>query len=444
MTSATTADLASLHQRPVELLQRLLRFDTTNPPGNETACIHFVRDILEAVGCETTLYERMPGRPNLVSRLPGEGSSAPLLLQGHVDVVTTQDQAWTHPPFEGRLVDGVVWGRGALDMKGGVAMLVAAFARARAEGIRLPGDVILAVLADEEAGGDMGARFLAEEHPELFAGVRYALGEFGGFAMTVGGRRFYPIQVAEKQICWLKATVRGPGGHGALINRGGTMARLARFLRDLDRKRLPLHVTPVVRQMVETMADALPRAQGIVLRSLLNPRLADGALRLLGAQGAVFEPMLRNTVNATMLRGGEKINVVPSRIELELDARALPGFGPADLMAELHDAVGRDIELELVRHDAGPPAPNLGLFETLARVIRELDADGIPVPLLQVGVTDARFFAGLGIQTYGFLPMNLPPDFAFTKLIHAADERIPASAVEFGTDAVYRALQRFG
>ncbi len=428
---------------PAEVLQQLLRFDTTNPPGNEAECIGFLREVLESAGCETATFAKDPARPNLLARLEGEGRAAPLLLQGHVDVVTTAGQQWTHPPFEGRLVDGEIWGRGALDMKAGVAMLVTAFLRAKTEGLRLPGDLVLCVLSDEEHGGDFGARFLVEEHPELFEGIRFALGEFGGFTLHAGGKRFYPIQVAEKQICWLQATVRGPGGHGAMIHRGGTMARLAKLLRDLDRGRLPVHVTPVVRQTFETMADALPRTQATVIRSLLKPRFTDTALRLLGQHAKLFEPMLRNTVNATIVHGGEKINVIPSEIRLELDGRSLPGYGPDALMGELQGLIGDDIELELVRHDAGLSHPDLGLLDTLAGVIRELDPDGIPLPLLQVGVTDGRFFSRLGIQTYGFLPMRLPPDFAFTKLIHAADERIPVDALEFGAEAVWRAVQRF-
>ena len=426
----------------VELLQELIRFDTTNPPGNETACIEFVRAQLEEAGCETTIYAKDPARPNLVSRIEG-GDAPPLLLQGHVDVVTTAGQDWTHPPFEARLEDGCVWGRGALDMKAGVSMLVSAFLRAKRESVQLPGDVVLVVLADEEAGGDLGARFLAEEHPELFEGMRYALGEFGGFTLHMGGRRFYPIQVAEKQICWLKATVRGPGGHGAMVHRGGTVARLGKLLRDLDRKRLPVHVTPVVREFVERIAAELPRKEAVVLRSLLKPRLTDSALRLLGERGRSLEPMLRNTVNATIVRCGQKINVVPSEIELELDGRALPGVAPDELIAELQALVGDDVELELVRHDPGPSEPDLGLFETLAGVIRELDPEGIPVPLLQIGVTDGRFFSRVGVQTYGFLPMRLPEDFQYAKLIHAADERIPVAALEFGAEAVWRAIQRF-
>jgi acetylornithine deacetylase/succinyl-diaminopimelate desuccinylase-like protein len=427
---------------PVELLQRLIRFDTTNPPGNERACIDFVASVLADAGIESETYAKDAARPNLVARLQG-GSKPPLLLQGHVDVVTTAGQAWTREPFSGDLVDGYVWGRGALDMKGGVAMLISAFLRAARENIDLPGDVILLVLADEEHGGDFGARFMATEHAALFDGVRFALGEFGGFSREISGRRFYPIQVGEKQICWLKATIRGRGGHGAFIQRGGTMARLARLLRDLDRKRLPVHVTPAAREMLERMAAPLPRPQRDVIRGLLNPRLTERLLPLLGEQRAALEPLLRNTVSATIVRAGEKVNVVPAEIELELDGRALPGFTPDDLIGELRDVIGDDVEIELVRHDPGPPAPDLGLFDTLAAVLRELDPDAIPIPLLQAGVTDARFFAPLGIQTYGFLPMRLPPDFPFLKFVHAADERVPATAIEFGSDAIFRVLQRF-
>ncbi len=424
---------------PVELLRELIRFDTTNPPGNEEACVAHVEGLLRAAGIEHERLEKQPGRPNLVARLDGDGT--PLVLYGHVDVVTTAGQSWSKPPFAAELDDGVVWGRGALDMKGGVAMLVTAFLRAHAEGLGKP--LVLAVLSDEEGGGDVGARFLAEERPEVFRGARHALGEFGGFALHLGGRRFYPIQVAEKQICWLRATVRGPGGHGALPMRGGAMARLGRILRTLDRKRLPIHVTPVAAEWIGRMADALPRPQAIVLRRLLDPRTADVALRMLGPRGALLEPALRNTVNATIVRGGDKINVIPSEVDLQLDGRILPGQTPEDLMVELAQLLGDGIELEVVRHDPGPAEADLSFFEPLAAILRELDPDGVPVPMLQIGVTDARFLSRAGIQTYGFLPLNLPEGFELTKLIHAADERVPADAIRFGTEAVYRALERY-
>jgi acetylornithine deacetylase/succinyl-diaminopimelate desuccinylase-like protein len=203
-----------------------------------------------------------------------------------------------------------------------------------------------------------------------------------------------------------------------------------------------VHVTPVAREMLERIAAELPQPRRGIVLSLLKPRLTDRVLPLLGATARTTEPLLRNTVSATIVRGGEKINVVPAAIEVELDGRALPGFAPDDLIGELQEVVGDDVELELIRHDPGPPAPDLALFETLAGVLRELDPGATPVPMLQIGVTDARFFSRLGIQTYGFLPMRLPPDLRFLSLIHAANERVPADAIDFGVEALSRALER--
>jgi acetylornithine deacetylase/succinyl-diaminopimelate desuccinylase-like protein len=427
----------------VELLGDLLRFDTTNPPGNEVSCIAHVQRLVEDAGVETRIVAKDDSRPNLIARVRGAGEAPPLLLYGHVDVVTTAGQQWTHPPFGGEIVDGWLWGRGALDMKGGVAMLVDAFLRAARGELRPRGDVILAVLSDEENGGDFGARFLAEEHAELFDGVRHALGEFGGARIQLGGRGFYPIQVAEKQICWLRGHVRGPGGHAAIGVRGSAMGKLGGILHKLDSRRLPVHVTPVARAWIEAMADALPRPQSLVLRSLLEPRVAELTLRAPVEQLRVLDRALRNTVSATIVRGGEKINVIPSEVELELDGRTLPGFGPDDLIGEIHDLVGPELELELVRHDPYPAEPDLTLLPALSEILRELDGDAVPVPMLQIGVTDGRFFASIGIQTYGFLPLNLPDGFEYTKLIHAADERVPADAVRFGAEAVGRVLERY-
>jgi acetylornithine deacetylase/succinyl-diaminopimelate desuccinylase-like protein len=331
-----------------------------------------------------------------------------------------------------------------LDMKGGVAMMLAAFLRAQSEGLTPPGDVLFLALSDEEAGGDYGAKYLVDEHAGLFDGVRYALGEFGGFPLYVGRRKFYPIQVAEKQLCFLRAVVRGPGGHGALPMHGGAMAKLARLLNRLDRRRLPVHVTPTARRFLETMADSSPFPTGTILRGLLDPRLTDRMLTLLRSKGRVFDPMLHNTVNATIVRGGEKINVIPSEVTVEIDGRLLPGYTPVDMIAELRRLVGDDIEFEVIRHDPGPSEPDMSLFDTLAGILRGADPDGIPVPLLIPAFTDARYFSRLGIQTYGFLPMKLPADFNFNETIHAADERIPAEALGFGAGAIYKALQRFG
>ena len=433
----------AIYQRPAEFLQHLIRFDTTNPPGNEAACIAFINDLLRTAGFETMLLARTPERPNLIARLAGQGRAAPLLLYGHVDVVTTASQQWRHPPFEGHLAEGYIWGRGALDMKGGVAMLLSAFLRANAENASLPGDVVLAIVSDEEAGGDVGARYLIEEHPALFSGIRYALGEFGGFSMFIGGRRFYPIMISEKQICAVQVVMRGPGGHGSMPLRGGAMTKLARVLQRLEQP-LPVHITPVARLMFEQIAAALPAPAGLMIRQLLNPALTDRLLAMLGERGRTFAPLLHNTVSATVVRGGEKFNVIPSEITLGLDGRLLPGYQPANMLAELRQRLGDEIELEVLRYDPGPAEPNLGLFQTLADILREADTEGVPVPLLLSGVTDGRYFSRLGIQTYGFLPMRLADDFNFSQTIHAADERIPVEALAFGANAIYQALLRFG
>ncbi|HMA37589.1 MAG TPA: M20/M25/M40 family metallo-hydrolase [Chloroflexia bacterium] len=439
-----TNDPAGPDQHPVALLQRLIQFDTTNPPGDEAACIAYINNLLVEAGIETTLLARDPSRLNLLARLPGRGQAPPLLLQGHVDVVTTAHQTWQYPPFEGRLVDDYIWGRGALDMKGGVAMMIAAVLRAKAEHRVPPGDVLLLLVSDEEAFGEYGARYLVEEHAGLFAGVRYALGEFGGFTLHLGGRRFYPIQVAEKQHCRVLATVRGPGGHAAQPIRGGAMARLGRLLGQLDTGRLPVHITPVVQAMIEALVPALPPPLGTPLHALLDPLRTDAVLDQLGPESRLFNALLHHTASPTIVRGGDKSNVIPSQIVLELDGRTLPGYHPADLAAELQALLGPEVALEVTGDPPGPATPDLGLFPTLAAILQEGDPEGIPIPYLMPAVTDGRYFARLGIQTYGFLPMRLPAAFNFDETIHAADERIPVEGLLFGTEALYQVLGRFG
>lgn len=434
---------SNMHERPVEILQRLIQFNTTNPPGNEAACINYIRELLNDAGIESTLIAKDPHRPNLIARIPGEGKVPPLLMYGHVDVVTTENQPWQHPPFEGKLIDGYVWGRGALDMKGGVAMMVAAFLRANAEGLRPPGDVVLAIVSDEEANGTFGAKFLVEEHPELFKGIKHAIGEFGGFTLTIGGKRLYPIMISEKQICWIKATVRGAGGHGSMPVKGGAMARLAKLLKALDENDLPIHVSPPARMMVEAMASALGGAQGMILGQLTNPTLTDFILKTLGERGRTFYPLFRNTASPTILHGSSKINVIPGEVSIELDGRLLPGQTPETMIRELQNIVGDDVQLDIVQFEPGPAEPDMSMFNTLAGILKEADPDGMPIPLLLSGVTDGRFFTQLGIQTYGFLPLTLPEDFNFTSVIHAADERVPAAAIEFGAQAIFKALGRF-
>lgn len=429
---------------PVEILQKLIRFDTSNPPGNEGECVAFIGQLLTQAGIENRLLARSDARPNLVARIAGQGNAPPILLYGHVDVVPADSRRWQQPPFSGVLTEGYVWGRGALDMKGGVAMMLSAILRAKAESVQLPGDIVLAIVCDEETLGDYGAGFLVRTHSELFSGIRYALGEFGGFSLSIGRRRFYPIQVAEKQICWLRVRFSGPGGHGSMPVRGGAMAKLARFLRRLDRHNLPVHMTPPARLMFGTMASALGGLSGLVIRQLLNPVLSGSVLGLLGQRRRLFAPLVRNTVSPTMLGGSSNFNVIPGEVTVDLDGRLLPGFKPDDLIRELRSVGGGEGQFEVVRFEPGPSSVDMGLFDILANILREADPEGVPCPLLLSGVTDGRFFSRLGIQTYGFLPMSLPEEFNFMETVHGVNERIPVEAVEFGAHAVYQALQRFG
>ena len=440
---STPSNDTAMHQHPAELLQQLIRFDTTNPPGNERACITYINNILTEAGFETTILSSDARRPNLVTRLKGAGHAPPLLLQGHIDVVTTEKQQWQHPPFEARQVDDYIWGRGTLDMKGGVAMMLAALLRAQADAASLPGDVIFTALSDEEAGGTLGAQFLVEQHPSLFKNVRYALGEFGGFTFHVGGKKFYLIQVLEKHVCWLKATTHGLGGHGSLPVRGGAVAKLGHCIQQLDQHRLPVHIHPVTRQLFEEMAQTVPAPLGPQLQQLLDPDKTDAVLDSLDiAQRRLFEPILHNTVNITILEGSSKINVIPGEVVFELDGRLLPGYTPDDMLHELRQVVGDEVSFEVVRYGKGEDEANMGLFDTLKTVLHEADPTGIPIPFLMPVVTDGRFFSQLGIQTYGFLPIDLPPDFNFLQTVHAADERIPVASMEFGTQAIYEVLQR--
>jgi acetylornithine deacetylase/succinyl-diaminopimelate desuccinylase-like protein len=428
---------------PAQLLQRLLRFDTTNPPGDEGPCLELLRQQFEGRGLEVRMLAALPDRPNLVVRVPGRGQAPPLLLQGHVDVVTAAKQSWRYPPFSGKLVDGWLWGRGALDMKGGVVMMVSALLRCLEEGRPPAGDVVLCCLSDEETGGIHGARFLVEKHPELFAGVRHGLGEGGGATQHIQGRPFYPIMAAEKRTCRLRAVLRGPGGHAARHHRGGTVAALAALLTRLDQARLPVHVTPIAEAFVRGVAAASVEPLPSQLRALLDPKLSDGALEALGVESSRFDSILHNTANATVVRAGDKVNVLPSEASVDLDGRLLPGFEPEQLIAEVRDLIGPAPEIRLLEVGPHLPEPELdGFFGLLCDTLQGLDSRAVPVPALMTGATDQRHFGQLGIRGYGYLPLRLPPEFG-QETVHAADERVPVKALDFGVEALYRVLQRY-
>jgi len=426
---------------PVELLQALVRFDTTNPPGNEAACVTYLNGVFKGAGFTTTTLALDEARPNLIARLPGRGEAPPVVWQAHLDVVSTAGQTWRHPPFAAEIADGELWGRGVLDDKGAAAMMTVALLRAKAEGVVPPGDIIFTALADEEAGGAYGAKFLVERHPEQFEGARFAIGEGGGVSIKMAGKKLYFIMLGEKQICSVRLTLRGRAGHGSVPQRGQAMAKLARVLHTLNRRTLPVHITPVARAMITGISDALPFPQNVVLRQLLNPALTDRVLSLLGEKGEQLSAALHNTACPTMVHGGDKINVIPGEIALNLDGRLLPGFAPEDMLRELRALLGDEVALEVTNYEPGPQSADRARYDVLADILRAADPEGSPVPYLVFGVTDARHFARLGIQSYGFIPMQLPDSVIST--MHAADERAPVETIEWGAQVLLEMLKRF-
>jgi acetylornithine deacetylase/succinyl-diaminopimelate desuccinylase-like protein len=429
-----------VYQNPAQILQKLIRFDTTNPPGNETECIRYIYEVLTGAGFDPIMLGKVPERQNMVLRVPGKGAAAPLMMCGHADVVTTEDQTWQVPPFEGIIKDGFVWGRGALDMKGALAMMLSALLRLKQEGVTPPGDLVFAVVSDEENGGIFGAKYLTEEHAGLFEGIEYAIGELGGFTLHFANKRVYPIMISEKQRCTFEVTVSGTGGHGSFPIRGGAMAKLAAILQKLDTKRLPVHITPPVKMTLEALAKNMSFPVNLVFRLLLYPWCTDFILNMLGEKGKFFDPLLHNTLSATIVRGGDMINVIPGEASLVLDGRMLPGLDQVEMVREVEAFIGGDADIKVTYFLPGPSLVNMGLFDTLADILKSFDPEAIPIPFVGIGVSDARFFSKLGIQTYGFTPMILPKEIDFSRLIHGANERVPIDALEFGTNCIYKLM----
>ena len=427
-----------------DILQRLIQFDTTNPPGNELECMNYINELLTHAGFSCEILSVSPDRPNLITRLKGNGTSPPFLFYGHADVVTTKPDLWCFPPFSGVIEDHCVWGRGALDMKGGLAMMIHALLRAKHEKLIPSGDIILAVLCDEEMGSRYGAKFLVENHPDRFKDIRYAIGEFGGFSFYSEGQLLYAIQVQEKQFCWLRGRIKGLGGHGSLPVRDGVISKLTQFLDKVNKQRFQAHITPAFQEMINGILPILSIPKRILCQQLLNPLFSDIILMLMGEQGKKFYPLIHHTMNVTLIQGGQSINVIPEEIVVDLDVRLLPGFTPDDMMKEFKSYIGPEIELEVVLFDPGPKTFNMELFPFLSRIIQSTDPKAHCIPILLPGVTDSRFFAQLGIQTYGFTPMKLPPGFEFSQYIHAINERIPLDALEFGANAIFECVKRYG
>ncbi len=429
----------------VERLRSLLRIDTTNPPGNEIAAVERVAAWCAEEGIEAQVIESGPGRANIVARLRGDGSQGPLLLNGHLDVVPVERDRWTHPPFAAEIHDGYLYGRGAIDMKNFVVM---AFEVLRAlKDVPKRRDLIFAAVADEEAGCDFGSRFLVEQHPELVR-AEYALGEVGGFSMQVSGATVYPVMVAEKGVAWLRASFRGEPGHGSVPKRGTAVLKLARWVDALGALRLPHHVTDPARKLIQGLAG-VGGAGRLVLPQLLRPSLERLVLEKLFPDKELapwFSALLRNTATPTVLSGGVKINQIPGVASVELDGRTLPGFTAKDLMRELHEALGEDVEFEVLREMPGVETSERSpLYDTIRETLRAHAPGALVVPYMIPGYTDAKQFSRLGTKCYGFSPVQFPPEHKvqFGKLYHGHDERIWVDGFVWGTQVLTDVVRRF-
>ncbi|MGW3242741.1 M20/M25/M40 family metallo-hydrolase [Streptomyces sp. NPDC001070] len=423
------------------ICSELIRIDTTNHgdgrgPGERKAA-EYVAGLLEAAGVEPLLLEAAPGRTNVVARIPGRdpGREA-LLVHGHLDVVPADPADWAVHPLSGEIRDGQVHGRGAVDMKGTCAMTLA-LVRAWAErGVRPARDIVLAFTADEEATGEYGAYFLAREHRELFEGCTEAISESGGFSVTAAGAdgepvRIYPVATGERGIAWMRLTAQGTAGHGSRQTADNAVAELCHALSRLAAHPWPVRLTPAVRALLDGLAEALGT-------TLDHDRLDAEAARL-GQAGGLFAHALRNSANPTVLSAGYKVNVIPGTASAQVDGRFLPGFRD-EFLETVDRLLGPGVTREFLNfEDAADTGPTGETFSAMCAALAAEDPAARPVPYVMSGGTDAKAFAGLGIRSYGFAPLLLPPELDYWGLFHGVDERVPVAALEFGV----RVLDRF-
>jgi acetylornithine deacetylase/succinyl-diaminopimelate desuccinylase-like protein len=430
----------------VDLVSALIRFDTSNTGDPQTTkgereCAQWVAKQLEEVGYQTEYVEAgAPGRGNLFARLPGKDSSrGALLIHGHLDVVPAEAADWSVHPFSGAVEDGYVWGRGAVDMKDMVGMTIAVARHFKRNGIIPPRDLVFAFVSDEEAGGKYGAHWLVDNRPDLFEGVTEAIGEVGGFSLTVprkdgGERTLYLIETAEKAMMWMRLTARGRAGHGSMIHDDNAVTAVAEAAARLGRHQFPIVMTDAVEQFLEAVAEETGYSF-----DWTSPDL-DGAVGKLGTIARIVGATLRDTANPTMLRAGYKANVIPSTAEAVVDCRVLPGRLPA-FEREVDELIGPNVTREWIV-DLPPYETTFDgeLLDAINAALLAADRDARTVPYMLSGGTDAKAFARLGIRCFGFVPLRLPPDLDFASLFHGVDERVPVDALIFGTQVLQHFL----
>lgn len=425
-----------------EFLQRLVQFDTTNPPGNELECARWIAGVFEREGISATVVEPAPGRGSVIARLRGTGARRPLLLLSHLDVVPAVAADWDHPPFSGLIRDGEIWGRGTLDTKGLTAVWMEVMLQVKRLGLRLQRDLIFAATADEEMGGTWGVKWLVDNQPELLD-CELALNEGGGTGLDLGGRTVFTYQTAEKGICWLRVTVHGTAGHASIPHSDNPVVHLSAILHKLGTSRLPVHISDTFRLFIERTTAALPDQVGQLFRMTLDAGTAEAALSMLPDEhkANTIRAMSRNTASPTVVRAGEKTNVIPQTATAEVDCRILPGQTPESLLAEVRDLLGLEgrpgekVELELIRTSVATESPpDTELSEAIARAMARHDPEAKVVPYLVPGATDGRFLRPRGVVCYGFCPTLPDVDI---RTVHGKNERLPLSSLEFGLKVLW-------
>lgn len=437
------------------LLQELIRFDTTNPPGNERACAERVGQDLKELGLTPEYAGRTAERPNVVARWvadPARRRHRPLILSCHLDVVPARPESWTHPPFSGHHDGTHIWGRGAIDMKGFAAMGLAALRHLREQHLPINRDVIFAAVVDEEAGTRDGSDWLVEHRPDLLGSdPEYVINEVGGFTVHQSGRRYYPVQVAEKGVAWLRLRIQGKPGHSSLPASESTLTELARAVDQIARTRLPWHPSPESRAYLNAFAK--PRGQIARKVGALLQRPSLGPLLLPALVGDPtrrqnVEAILRNTANPTRLRGSEAINVLPGLASVDIDGRLAPGQSAEDLIAEidrvLKQRLKRSWSWEILHESPATSfSTDTALFSEMEKSLLAADPGCHVAPAIIPGFTDSRNYARLGAQCYGFYPLRLPKDLNFAALFHGIDERIPEEGFHWGIEVLSGMLAKF-
>ncbi|GAA2609556.1 M20/M25/M40 family metallo-hydrolase [Streptomyces tubercidicus] len=421
----------------VDLCRDLIRMDTSNygdhsGPG-ERAAAEYVAEKLAEVGLEPQIFESHKGRASTVARIEGEDRSRPgLLIHGHTDVVPANADDWTHHPFSGEIADGCVWGRGAVDMKDMDAMTLAVVRDRLRSGRKPPRDIVLAFLADEEAGGTYGARWLVDHHPHLFEGVTEAISEVGGFSFTVNEQvRLYLIETAQKGMHWMKLTVDGNAGHGSMIHKDNAITELSEAVGRLGRYEFPVRVTKTLRSFLDQLGDALGTE--------LDPEDMDATLAKLGGIAKLIGASLKNTANPTQLGAGYKVNVIPGQATAHVDGRFLPGY-EEEFLADVDRLLGPRVKREDVHADKALETTFDGaLVQAMQSALQAEDPIARAVPYMLSAGTDAKSFDDLGIRGFGFAPLKLPPELDFAGMFHGVDERVPVDGLKFGV----RVLDRF-